>query len=186
MRTSRLGVAMATLSLAVLSGCATEVTPSAAPATQPQPSLPDLRLPGTTTSPAGDYGWEPGQRGPSGMHRVVDAREVTAIVFRVGTGCLQVSQAPQIPVRLGGLDGVVVEPYEPPVSFGGAAAGETTRAHALAVGDRVLCVYLTWNAATTDDELAAAEQALETLRAEPIGPDSVRLVITMEAGWDTG
>ena len=194
---SRIGVVVATLMSVALGGCASEVNPSAIPSTRSQPalpspaastaaSLPDLRLPGTSWSPAGTYGWEPGQSGPRGMHRVVDSREATAIMFGVGTGCLQASQEQQVPVRIAGFDAVVVEPYEPPVSFGGSAPGETTRAHQLHVGDRILCVYMTWNAATTNDELAAAERALETIRAGPIGEDRVRLVITLEDGWDTG
>jgi hypothetical protein len=120
------------------------------------------------------------------MHRVVDSREATAMMFDVGAGCLQASEEVQRPVRVAGFDGVSVEPYEPPVSFGGAAEGETTRAFELVVGDRILCIYLTWNAATTDDELAVAERVMDTLRAVPIGEDGVRLVVTLEAGWDTG
>ena len=37
--------------------------------------------------------------------------------------------------------------------FPGPRGGQTTGAYALPIGDRTLCVYLTWDAATTQDEL---------------------------------
>lgn len=181
---ARIAVAVAALALAPLVGCANLVTPSA---------LPALRLPGTTASPAGEYGWEggPGERPwGGGMHQVIedgnDAREATAMLFAVGAGCLTANQEQLAPVRVAGFGGVSVEPYEPPVAFGGPDGNEITRAYALAVGGRTLCVYLTWHPATTADELDAAVKILDTLRAMPIGADRIRIVLTLEDGWDTG
>lgn len=171
-----------------------DATPSAVPEVSPTPtpepagSLPALRFP-STRGGSGEYGWGgfPGARG--GMHRVVGdgngAREATAMFFEVGADCLKASREQQTPVRVAGFDGVSVEPYEPPVPFNNVG-DEITRAYALAVGDRTLCVYLTWHPATTDDELAAAVRILDTLRAEPIGENQVRIVFTLEDVWDTG
>lgn len=153
----------------------------------PGGSLPALRLPGTRGSPAGEYGWEGGPGSRAGMHRVIGDREATALIFAVGADCLAVSEDQQArPVRIAGLDGVSVEPYEPAVLFIGPVGDEITRAHALAIGDRTLCVFLTWHQTTTDGELAAAAQILESLRAEPIGEDRIRITFTLEEGWDTG
>lgn len=123
------------------------------------------------------------------MHRVIgggnDAREATAMLFAVGADCLTASREQQTPVRVAGFNGVSVEPYEPPVQFG-YVGDEITRAYALGVGDRTLCVYLTWHPTTTEEELDAVVRILDTLRAEPIGEDRIRIVFTLEDGWDTG
>lgn len=165
-----------------------EVTPI------PYASLPVRPLPGTRYSPAGEYGWEGGP-GPeswgAGMHKVIEdgqeVRESTALLFKVGADCLAMREGqPSQPVRVGGFEGVSVEPYEPPVTFGGPDGDEITRAHALAVGDRTLCVFLTWHSDTTADELEAAAQALDTLRAVPIGNDRIRITFTLDEGWDIG
>ena len=155
------------------------------------PSLPNLRLPGTTASPAGDYGWQGGPSGPRGMHKVIGAgqnsREATEFLFSVGGHCLGLlEEEGSQPVRVAGFDGVVVEPFEPPVTFGSAKGNETTRAYRLLVGDRTLCLFLTWHPDTTDEEREALERILETIRAEPIGIDSVRMNFTLDEGWDTG
>ena len=172
--------------------------PAMAPPTIPWYSdlLPAPRRPGTTASPAGVYGWEgapsvPGRwRDPSGMHRVLgdggDSREVAAMLFAVGPGCLKATQEQQVPVRVAGFDGVVVEPYKPVVAFGTPHDDQITRAYALAVGDRTLCVYLTWGPRTTADEVASTVQILDTLKAAPVGSERVRVVFTLKAGWDTG
>ena len=47
-------------------------------------------------------------------------------------------------------------------------------------------MYVTWHPATTADELDAAVRILDTLRAQPIGSDRIRIVFTLEGGWDTG
>ncbi|MBA2374494.1 MAG: hypothetical protein H0V74_09905, partial [Chloroflexi bacterium] len=63
--------------------------------------------------------------------------------------------------------------------------GETTAAYALPIGDRTLCAYLTWDAATTPDELNAAREVLESIRGQPFGQDGIRINFTLPAGWDT-
>ena len=155
-------------------------------------TLPELSLPGSRGGRAGEYGWEGGpdeRPWGAGLHRVIEHlgeyREVTALFFAVGADCLGATTEQQTPVRVAGFNGVFVERYEPPVRFIDAG-DETTRAYALAVGDRTLCVFLTWHPTTTDDELAAAVRILDSLRAEPIGEDRIRIVFTLEDVWDTG
>jgi hypothetical protein len=126
------------------------------------------------------------------MHKVIgypqtsDGREVIAMLFRATFDCLKASQQQQVPVRVNGFDGVVVEPYEPPVPFGSPEGIEITRAYRLDIGGRHLCVYLTWHPTTTDDEIDTAARILDTLRAEHIGEDGIRIVFTLDGGWDTG
>ena len=156
-----------------------------------------LRLPGTAASPAGEYGWVGGTGSSAGMHRVIgedeDAREATVMRFSVGATCLSArpgalpSQGHSpVPVRLGGWNGISVEPYLPVVGFGRLQGDETTRGYELAVGDRTLCVWLTWHATTTVEELDAAMRILDTLRVEPIGDSRIQVLFTLGAGWDTG
>lgn len=90
-----------------------------------------------------------------------------------------------IPVTVAGYDGTYVEPYEPAVEFSGVG-DEITGAYALAVGARTLCVYLTWHPTTTQDELDAAREILESIRAEEAGDDGIRINFTLPSGWDTG
>ena len=160
----------------------TEATPST------DGSLPKLPLPGTRSSPAGEYGWEGGPGSAAGMHRVIEGegREATVLIFRVGDDCLAASEDRQVAVNVAGLDGVSVEPYEPPVPFGSSDGNEITRAYALPVADRTLCVFLTWHATTTEGELEAAEGTLDTLRAVPVGEDRIRITFTLQEGWDIG
>jgi hypothetical protein len=47
-------------------------------------------------------------------------------------------------------------------------------------------VFVTWNSTTTIVELEAAVQVLDTLRAEPIGENRVRITFTLPEGWDIG
>ncbi len=201
---ARLGLAAAAAVAVVFVGAQVigllGTSPEAGSTASPEPSasmLPRLRLPGTSPNePAGEYGWE-GSAGstPSGpqngMHRVVDdgprAREATAILFSAGPDCLgafDVRDATN--VRVAGLTGVFIEPYEPPVTFGGADGGDVTRAYALEVEDRTLCVFVTWLPETTPEELREALAVLETIRAQPIGSDGVRINFTLPSGWDTG
>ena len=81
------------------------------------------------------------------------------------------------PVTIGGFDGLSVEPYrDPDVLFFnvGTRTGETTGAYALAIGDRTLCVYLSWDPDTTQEELESARQVVESIRGQPIGSDGDR------------
>lgn len=156
------------------------------------PSLPDLGLPGPLrNSRAREAGWETGQV-PSGMHRVIEeedpARESTAVIFASGPDCLGDAweERDARDVRVAGFDAVVVEPYEPVNAFVNRTGDETTRAYALAVGDRTLCVFVTWDLSTTEDELREAVDMVDTIRAQPIGSNGVRITFTLPAGWDTG
>ena len=173
-------------------------TPAASPTplvTAGPPATPwpgeSRRLPGMTYSPAGVYGWEGGIDDGAGMHRFAGSlegsRETTELVWKVGGDCLGTNDGqPVRPVRVGGWEGVSVEPYTPPVTFGRTEGDETTRAYALAAGDRTLCLYLTWNTATTDAERMAAERVIDTLRLEPVSASWVRIIFDLDAGWDTG
>ena len=153
--------------------------------------LPQRDLPGTRGGPPGTYGWQGGPGDHAGMHWVVgegapDSREVAAMAFSVGPGC-----DPQVPtqggtqVTVAGLDGVVVEPLTPPVTFG-SSVDPTTRAYALAVGKRTLCVYVTWNARTTDAERATVLKILDTIQAQPLGATFLRITFMLHDTWDTG
>ena len=64
--------------------------------------------------------------------------------------------------------------------------GATTGAYALAIGDRTLCVYLTWDPDSPQDEVEAARQVVESIRGQPFGQDGIRINFTLPAGWDTG
>jgi hypothetical protein len=120
------------------------------------------------------------------IHNVTGQGE-TALIFQVGGGCREAIVEQQTgPVHLAGFDGVMAEPFEPARPFGNPDGGEKTRAHALFVGDRTLCVYLTWSPTTTERQLAAAAEVLDTLRAQPISDDLVRITFTLDEGWDRG
>lgn len=171
-------------------------TPSAAETVRPtggspEPSaalLPDLPLPGTRGDKAGEYGWTGGFASAGGMHHVVgDGNEFrqTQLIFRVLDDCFGAA-GDAVPVTVAGLDGLYVEPYEPPLTFISPRGGETTGAYALPIGDRTLCVYLTWDPATTPDELEAGRQVVESIRGQPFGADGIRIIFTLPAGWDTG
>jgi hypothetical protein len=165
--------------------------PSASVSPVAVPSLPALNLPATRADAAGVYGWtfRPG-RGLTGMHWVIEGaapREAAAIMFDQGPDCLGTEGQGATPVRIGGLEGVVVEPYLPVVSFGPRDGDEVTRAYALAVEDRTLCVFVTWNRTTTTDaERQTALEVVETIEAVPFEEEGIRFIFTLPAGWDTG
>lgn len=148
--------------------------------------LPPIRLPGATSSPAGVYGWEASDGYQTAMHKVVGPRESTVLAFAIGPDCLKESEGQQrVPVSHGELWGVSVEPYEPPVLFSNRKGDETTRAYALAVGERTLCAYVTRHErTTTNDEWQAAIRAVESLRLYLKG-NNVRIYFTLDSGWDT-
>ena len=92
-------------------------------------------------------------------------------------------------MTVAGLDGLYVVPYQDPdVLFfhRGNRGAETTGAYALAIDDRTLCVYLTWDPDTPPEELRAARQVVESIRAQPFGQEGVRINFTLPQGWDTG
>lgn len=169
------------------------VEPEPSASVEPEPSalmLPDLPLPGMgLNEPAGEYGWTGALGSTGGMHYVVaDGSEFrqTQLVFAVENDCFGAAGDP-VPVTVAGLDGLYVEPNEDSsMTFGTRRGGETTGAYALPIGDRTLCVYLTWDPATTPDELEAARQVVESIRGQPFGPDGIRITFTLPARWDTG
>lgn len=191
-RRSRVAVLMTVLALASLAGCEAEATPTAP--LDPPPPLPELPMPGTVSSPAGEYGWGGPAGTGGGMHKVVRDgqggwRQATAMGFEAGPDCrARIStQAPQEQVRVAGLAGILVESYEEAAPNGWSGRSDVTHAYALAVGDRTLCLYLMWDSqTTTDEESAAMTRILETIRAEPEWGGGVRIVFTLDEGWDTG
>lgn len=157
-----------------------------------------LRFPGTRVSPAGVYGSvvapPAGERAFSrGMHNVVemgtDFRQ-TQLTFATADDCFAGAEGPEpVPARIAGLDGLYVEPYaDPAVQFVFLPERETrTGAYALPVGDQTLCVYLSWDADTTAEELDAARQVVESLRARRYRQTSgIQIEFTLPEGWDTG
>ena len=170
--------------------------PSSTPSAPTASELPALPMPGARVSSAGEYGWTGELGSVAGMHNVVvvddgtSAFRQTQIVFAVENDCFG-SPGGSTPttVTAAGFHGLYVEAYEPPderiVMFTEQGL-ETTGAYALAIGDRTLCVYLSWDPTTTAAELAAARAVIESLRAEPVGATSIRITFTLEAGWDTG
>jgi hypothetical protein len=125
------------------------------------------------------------------MHSVVvvgDSYRMTQMIFAVEDDCFVSGKGPEpVPVTVAGLDGRYVEPFDGPgVLFMPAREdGQTTGAYALPIGDRTLCVYLTWDASTTMDELDAARQVVESIRGQAYGR-GIRIIFTLPAGWDTG
>lgn len=183
---------------------------SAPPPSEPEPSasdepvpsasmLPDLGLPGTSRAAggflAGEYGWTGARGSKTGMHSVIgnesspDAFRQTQLIFAVENDCFPAAPgAEPTAVTVAGLDGLYLEPYDDPsvLFIFPPRGGETTGAYALPIGDRTLCAYLTWDPATTPDELNAAREVLESIRGQPFGQDGIRINFTLPAGWDTG
>jgi hypothetical protein len=150
-------------------------------------------MPGTVSSPAGDYGWDGGLGSRGGMHAVVEMADVdyrqTQIVVAVESDCFAGGEGPEpVPTTVAGLDGWYAEPYDGPgVTFmPERERGQTTGAHALPIDDRTLCVYLTWDDDTTPDELDAARQVVESIRGQTFGPSGIRINFALPEGWDTG
>ncbi|HLC03113.1 MAG TPA: hypothetical protein VJK02_08765 [Anaerolineales bacterium] len=166
--------------------------PSDSPAS-PDPSAQVLRalgLPGARGGPPGEYGWTGALGSSTGMHSVVEGASEfrqTQITFAVENECFAGGEGPE-PVRMtvAGLDGLYVEPYQDPGVLFVARGGERTGAYALPIGDRTLCVYLSWDPATTQVELDAALRVVESIRGQPFGPDGIRINFTITTLWDTG
>jgi hypothetical protein len=165
-------------------------------------TLPLLFLPGTNLNePAGEYGWT-GALGSTGvMHRVIsmggNEYRATQLFFAVENDCFAAGEDP-VPVTVAGLDGLYVGPYGVSVlaedetfplssrTFSHPRGGETQEAYALRVGDRTLCVYLTWDPGTTEEELAAGRQIVGSIRGQPNGENGIRINFTLPEHWDTG
>jgi hypothetical protein len=127
------------------------------------------------------------------MHKVVviagDGYRQTQIVFAVENDCFAGGEAPApVPKTVAGLDGWYVEPYDGAgvLFMPERESGQTTGGYALPIGDRTLCVYLTWDPTTTTDELHGARQVVESIRAEALGPGGIRIIFTLPEGWDIG
>lgn len=153
--------------------------------------LPDLGLPGSFSSPAGDYGWTGVLGSKAGMHSVGGAVfRQTQLVFAVLDDCFaQDKDSEPAALTVAGFDGLYAEPYEDPGVLFVPTGDETTGAYALPIGDRTLCVYLSWDPITTDDdrrELAESRQIVESIRGQPYGENGIRITFTLPAGWDTG
>jgi hypothetical protein len=166
-------------------------TPSPPPSAS---GLPTLFMPGSRgNEPAGEFGWVGAPGSITGMHNVVLVGDgtfrQTQIVFAVNDDCFggPIASTPTA-VTVAGFDARYVEPYAAPdgrIVMFNERGSETTGAYALAIGDRTLCVYLSWDPTTTPAELAAARAVIESIRAETAG-GSIRIVFTTEGGWDTG
>ena len=192
-----LAAALTTLTAAAIALGGNRLTPPVTPerspeaSATPEGSLPALGLPGSRAAGYGEYGWDGTLGASAGMHSVheLPASEFrqTQLVFSVADDCFPSTDAEPVPVTVAGLDGLYVEPYrDPGVTFMHVSSAETTGAYALAIGDRTLCVYLTWDPDTTQEELQAARQVVESIRAEPHGHDGIRINFSLPRGWDTG
>ena len=171
-------------------------TTTAEPTSAPLPSgstLPALRLPATRADVAGEYGWTGGLGSRAGMHNVIvepgspNSFRQTQLVFAVENDCFPRARgADPAPLAVAGLAGLYLEPYEDlDVQFVSVGTG-TTGAYALPIGARTLCVYITWDPSTTQDELNAVRAVVESLRGQPFGSDGIRINFTLNAGWDVG
>jgi hypothetical protein len=182
--------------------------PGVAPTTSPEPTvtaepsvavhspstLPALPLPGNGPSRAGDYGWTGARGYTAGMHHVVvkqTGSSQTQLWFAIEDDCFAYgTDGEPESLTVAGLDARYFEPYlDPNVMFIGRGAprgAETTGAYALPVGDRTLCVYLTWDPTTTQEQLEAARQVVESIRGQPFGPNGIRIIFTLPEGWDRG
>ena len=145
--------------------------------------------------PAGVYGTVVDPTTTRWMHYVVEAPDYAdyheiEMRFSGADDCFAGAEGPApVPAAVAGLDGLYVEPYEgPPVQFGpDQPYSMTTGAYALPVGDQTLCVYLSWNPATTAEELNAARQVVESIRARRYRQtDGIQFEFSLPGGWDTG
>jgi hypothetical protein len=173
---------VAVVGIGVLSGRGAVGPGGTVPASSP---LPKLGMPGHTASPAGMYGSQLDPGGRTRMHNVVETW--TEIEFAALEDCFAAGEwSEPVPVTIGGLDALSVEPYrgDPSVPLRREPQA-TTAAYALPVGDRMLCAYLSWGPATTPTELDAARAVIRSIQAQPVGR-AIRFVFTTEAGWDTG
>ena len=125
------------------------------------------------------------------MHKVVEGASTQEIqmTFAAADDCFAGAEGPEpVPITVAGLDGLYVEPYaDPSVQFIVRSEGMTTGAYALPVGDQTLCVYVSWNANTTAEELDSARQVVESIRARQYREtDGIQIEFTLPDGWDTG
>jgi hypothetical protein len=126
------------------------------------------------------------------LHSVVEADggyRQTQIVFSIQADCFTGEGTP-LRSRVVGANGVnqYAEPYDAPdvLFMPEREEGQITGAYELRIEGRTLCVYLTWDASTTEEELAAARQVVESIRGEAHGSDGLRIVFSLPEGWDVG
>ncbi len=182
--------------LLLVAACSPATTPPVAPSVVSAVAasvLPRLDMPGSRSSPAGEYGWTGELGSRTGMHSVVqlanDAFRQTQMVFAVANDCFADGHGrPPIPVTVAGRDAMYAEPIDGPrvLFMPERQPGQTTAGYALQIDGRTLCVYLTWDATTVIDELAAARQVVESIRGQAFGKNGIRIVFTLPAGWDVG
>jgi hypothetical protein len=156
----------------------------------PSGSVPDLDR-SHIFPPPGVYAWigEPGEW--TAIHSVTEegsGYRQAQVVFAVESDCFAGGEGPD-PASgfIGGRRFTYVEPY---VQMDGRQVmffergEETTGAWAIAVGDRLLCVYLSRDPTTTRDELEGAWELVYSIQAEPMGDGGVRMTFTLPDGWD--
>lgn len=141
------------------------------------------RLPGTTYSAAGQYWWTGSRDTGAWMHNAQ-----TQLYFTVRDDCF--AEAPgssPSAVTVAGVDGRYLEPYLGGAPWLDSRHGEATAgAYSLSIGDRTLCVYIWWDAATTPSKRQALRDIVESIQARPYGEAGVQVVFTLPEGWDTG
>jgi hypothetical protein len=154
--------------------------------------LPELIMPGygalLNTEPR-DYGWTGTLGSVAHMRSVAkDGDRQIQIHFYVAHDCFGEEGPEPVPITVAGFHGSYVEPISAGIPstwfwFREWSDGdETTGAYALAIGDRTLCVYLSWDPATTWAELEAARAVIESIRAQPVPGTGIRIVFT-SLGW---
>lgn len=141
--------------------------------------------------PAGVYGWTSGSENRVWMHRVIEVAgglsRQTQLTFSAEDDCFaRAPGAEPTPVTVARLDGLYLEPYDDDSVYFGTPLRKTTGTYALPIGDRTLCVYLTWDHTTTPGELRAARDVVESIRGELHGEDGIRINYTLPCCWDTG
>jgi len=145
---------------------------------------------------AGDYGWRGHPGGSIGwLHHVIGEGETlrqTQIVFAVKDDCFATGEglAPRA-LKIAGYDALQVEPYPEQYLEGiylnhTMAADIPISAYALSIDGFTLCVYTAWERNSTPADLDALRQVLESIRGQAVGEDSLRILFTLDAGWDTG
>jgi hypothetical protein len=114
----------------------------------------------------------------------------TQLFFTTEDDCFLHGTGPEpVPVEIGDREGRVVDPFEPDVPkrilfVGMDVAGAV--AYEIPVGEHTLCAFASWDAASAPEDIRAARAVVESIRAEPVGSNQVRVVFTTEGGWDTG
>jgi hypothetical protein len=147
------------------------------------------RMPGPRGGSPGEYGTTVAPGSTRGMHSVIsygsEFRQ-TQLIFAVEDECFGPGRDP-VSVTVAGLNGLYLEPYKgPSMTFLTPRGGERTGAYALPIDGRTLCVYLTWDPATTPEELAGARQVVESIRGRLAGEHGIQINFTTTGGWDTG